>query len=340
MGHRVRAPSRRGFIKGWAGALGALALAGPGWRGAFAAGFPERNLDVVIPTREGGDADRLFRAFTSVWKSHLEAEFEPGFFPGASGRVGYEVYIRKRDPDAHNLLFGNMGPELAVIVVQKPDYSFPKDFRYFCRLDVDPSVLFVAADSRYRTIDEVVGAAKTRTLNVATSRLPHPASIGALLLAEHTGAGFNLVPLSGGRNTIAGVVTGEVDIGVLPSSGVAAAGAALRTLLVWNDANPMADRLDDAPTMNGHFGTSVPPLVSSRAFAIHSRAMEGYPDRFALLNATAKQAAADPAWPEAAAAAKQPLETLSYGGVDACDAAARSMIALATRYKGALSGAG
>ena len=31
---------------------------------AFAA-YPERNIDVIIPTREGGGADRLFRAFTS-----------------------------------------------------------------------------------------------------------------------------------------------------------------------------------------------------------------------------------------------------------------------------------
>ena len=43
-------------------------------------------------------------------------------------------------------------------------------------------------------------------------------------------AQFNMIPLAGGRNTIAGVVTGEMDFGVLPSGGIAAAGEAVRTL--------------------------------------------------------------------------------------------------------------
>ena len=32
-----------------------------------AAGYPERNISVYIPTREGGGADRNFRAFTCLW---------------------------------------------------------------------------------------------------------------------------------------------------------------------------------------------------------------------------------------------------------------------------------
>ena len=331
--------TRREFLQATSLTLGAMATGALSLGGrALAADFPERTIDVVIPTREGGGADRLFRAFSSVWKNHLGTELEPGFFPGASGQVGYEVYIGKRDADAHNLLFGNMGPELAVMVVQEPDYSFPEDFQYFCRLDVDPSILFVAADSPFQTVDDVVAEAKKRTLNVATSRLPHPASIGALLLGDHTGGSFNLVPLSGGRNTMTGVVTGEVDIGVLPTGNIVAAGDAVRTLLVWDDANPMPDKLSGAPTMNEHFGTDYPALVSSRAFAIHTKAMEEHPDRFEILNSTAKAAAEDPAWQEAAAEAKQALEILNYGGVEECNQAASSMIEVARQFKSLLTG--
>ena len=89
--------NRRSFLKTSA-AAGTMALAAPGI--ARAARYPERNISVIIPTREGGGADRNFRAFTSVWKEKLGAEFEPGFFPGASGRVGYEVYMGKNKPDA------------------------------------------------------------------------------------------------------------------------------------------------------------------------------------------------------------------------------------------------
>lgn len=327
---------RREFLQATSLTLGAMAFGGR----AMAADFPTQNFDVVIPTREGGGADRLFRAFAGVWKTYLDVELEPGFFPGAAGAVGYQVYLGKRDPNPHNLLFGNMGPELAVMVVQEPGYSYPEDFQYIARLDVDPSTMFVSADSPFQNVDDVIAAAKERVLNMSTSRLPHPASIGALLLAEHTGAQFNLVPLSGGKNTIAGVVTGEVELGVLPSGSVASAGEALRTLLVWDDKNPNPATLTNAPTMNDHFGTQAPPLVSSRAFGIHTATIEQFPDEVALLESTAKQAAEDPAWIEAAKAAKQPLEILKFGDRAACEAFAVGMIEQAKRYRGLLTGRG
>jgi tripartite-type tricarboxylate transporter receptor subunit TctC len=329
--------TRRHFLAGTAAVSGAAMLAGRGLP-AFAQSFPSRNIDVVIPTREGGGADRLYRSFTSIWKKYLKVDFEVGFFPGASGAVGYEVYVGKREPDGHNLLFGNMGPELAVMVVQNATYSFPDDFQYFAHVDIDPSVLYVRADSPFKTVDDVIAEAKKRTLSVATSRLPHPASIGMLLLADHTGAQVNLIPLSGGRNTIAGVVTGETDLGVLPSGSVAGAGEAVRSLAVWGDKNPLPKQLNNAPTVNEHFGTSFPALVSARAFAIHTRAITEYPERFELLQNTAKQTFDDAAWPEAAKKAGQPVELLSYGDLGACNKLAQGMIELAERYEGLLSG--
>ena len=129
----------------------------------------------------------------------------------------------KKAPDAYNLLFGNMGPELLNWVVKKP--SFPvKDCVYFGKIDSDPACIFVSAKSKFKTIDDIVAEGKKRQLNVGTSRLAHPASIGVLALAEHTGAKFNLIPLSGGKNTIAGALTGEVDFSALPASSVVVSG--------------------------------------------------------------------------------------------------------------------
>lgn len=80
--------TRRSLL-GTGAAAAALTLATPGVLRASA--FPERNFSVYIPTAEGGGADRNLRAFSSVWKTKLGVDFEPGFYPGASGRVGYEI---------------------------------------------------------------------------------------------------------------------------------------------------------------------------------------------------------------------------------------------------------
>ncbi len=90
---------------------------------ARAADYPDRKISVIIPTREGGGADRNFRAFSSIWKTKLGTDFEPGFFPGAKGRVGYEVYMGKNEPDAYSLIFGNMGPEVLNWAMEAPSFD-------------------------------------------------------------------------------------------------------------------------------------------------------------------------------------------------------------------------
>ena len=143
--------SRRQILKGSA-AVGALALGSGAVSSVRAADFPERNIDVVVPTREGGGADRNLRAFTAVWKNHLNTNFEPGFYPGASGRVGYEVYMGRFEADCHSLIFGNMGPELLNWVVEKPSFDID-DYLYWGRVDTDPGCVFVGAESTITSID-------------------------------------------------------------------------------------------------------------------------------------------------------------------------------------------
>jgi putative tricarboxylic transport membrane protein len=337
-----RAPSRRVFVRGGLAVAGAAGLSVSQFSGAFGAGFPDRNLKVYVPTREGGGADRNLRAFTGVWKKYLKTNFEPAFYPGAAGRVGYETYMGKAPADCYNLLFGNMGPEMLNWVVKKPTFSLD-DYQYFARVDVDPSVVFVRAKSPFRTIDDVIAEGKKRTLNVATSRLAHPASIGILAVGEHTGAKFNLIPLSGGKNTIAGVVTGEMDIGVLPSGSVSKKGVkVLRSLLVFDEKNRLGKRLSsfdvNAPAVNDHFGTKLPPLVSARAFAIQYAAMEKYPDRYKKLNDTILKVFDDPDYKKAVLKTKAPWENIRYGDAAACKAYAESITAIGERFKPLLTG--
>src|SRR3546814_5839923 len=88
--------TRRSFMAGTATLAGATVLTGAFSRPAWAA-YPERNIEILIPTAEGGGADRDVRIFTSVWKNHIDTNFEYAFFPGAAGQVGYEVFGRSEE---------------------------------------------------------------------------------------------------------------------------------------------------------------------------------------------------------------------------------------------------
>ena len=171
--------TRRRLLTGAAAAIAASHLPA-----ARAQGFPARNMRVVIPTGQGGGAERLARSFDEVWSKLLKASFEYSFYAGAAGQVGYETFVHKREKDGHNLLFGNMGPEMLMYALQNPKYKFPDDYFYFCRIDVDDSAIYVRADSPFKRIEAVVDEGKKRVVNVATSRIPHPASIGVLALGS------------------------------------------------------------------------------------------------------------------------------------------------------------
>ncbi len=316
-------------------AASALGLASPSVLRASA--YPERNLSVYIPTREGGGADRNFRAFTSIWKDKLGAEFEPGFYPGASGRVGYEIYMGKAEPDAYNLIFGNMGPEVLNWAVQAPTFDV-NDYFYFGRVDTDPGCAFVGAESAFESIEQIVEEGKKRTLTVGTSRMAHPASIGILALGEATGAKFNLIPLSGGKNTVAGAVTGEVDFSVLTSGSVISAGDSVRTMLVFGE-NKVGDALDNARSINDAFDMDLPEMLSSRAFGIHKAAADNHPDRFDKLVETFNATFEDPALLEAYVAARGTPEYLNQGGVEECAQFVTDMLELGERFKPLLTGA-
>jgi tripartite-type tricarboxylate transporter receptor subunit TctC len=107
--------SRRGFLAGTAAAGGLLTGSS---RGMAQAAYPRQNFRVIIPTGQGGGADRLARAFDDAWSKHLKHQFEYSFQAGAAGQVGYELFVKRTPADGHHMLFGNMGPEMIMYVVQ------------------------------------------------------------------------------------------------------------------------------------------------------------------------------------------------------------------------------
>jgi len=329
--------SRRGLLKGAGAVAGMGALTALPFGSAFAAGFPERNIKVFVPTREGGGADRNLRAFTGVWKKYLNTNFEPSFYPGAAGRVGYETYMGKAAADGHDLIFGNMGPEVLNWVVKKP--TFPLDsYFYFAQVDADPAVLFVSDKSKLKNVDDIVAEGKKRTLSCATSRLAHPASLGTLALGAKTGASFNLVPLSGGRNTRAGVATGEVDFGCLPASSVVAQ-KNLKVVALFDDTNKLADRMPDATIVNDHFKMDLPPLIAgARAFGIKTAAAEKFPDHYKALISSLEKVFPDPDYKTAVVKTKAPWELIGYGDRKACADYVENITRIGTEYKSLLTG--
>lgn len=338
MGSFEKELDRRMLLKGSAAAFGAAAMSSMPFSSAFAAKFPERNVRVFVPTREGGGADRLNRTVTGIWKKYIGVNFEASFFPGAAGRVGYEKYMGLAKDDGHDLLFGNMGPEVLNWVVKAPTFDL-NTFQYFAQVDADPGILFVSRKSKFKTIDDIIAEGKKRTLNVGVSRLAHPATLGMLALGRHTGAKFNPIPLSGGKNTRAGVATGEMDFGALPSGGIVNRAKSFKVLLMMSHENPLPGRSDNAPVMNKHFNMNMPSLIAgARAYGIKKSVIDKHPENFKLLEDTLKKVFPDPAFKKAYAKTKSPWEFVGYRSPAQAAEYAKGIAEVGKEFKSLLSG--
>lgn len=332
-----KGPTRRAALKagGAATVAGLIALSR---RPASAqAKFPSRKFSVIIPTGQGGGAERLARPFADAWAKQIGQPFEFEFHAGAAGQVGYTLYVQKRERDGHNLLFGNMGPEMIMYATQNPSYNFPGDYFYFCRTDTDDSCVFVRRQSPFKKIEDVVAEAKKRSLNVATSRIPHPASIGILALGQATSSKFNLIPFQGGNPTQVAVLSGEVDVGVLPITGIVKLTDQFKVLGVFNKNNALAKYSEDAPSINAVFGTSIPDLYSARSWAVHTEFATKNPDAYKLLEESARKVATDPAYIDAAVKNGETRESLTYGDRKSCEEYAKAMVELANQYRAILT---
>ena len=325
--------ARRRFLK-----YSVAGLAASGFSAnTMAADFPERALQIYIPTAAGGGADRIFRNFGGVWKDELPGEFEPSFYPGAAGRVGYETYMGKASDDCHDLIFGNMGPEVLNWVVKEP--SFPvDDYFYFMMVDADPGCIYVSDKGNMKTLDDVIAEGKKRTLTVATSRLAHPASLGLLVLASKTGMQVNLIPMSGGKNTRNGVLTGEVDIGVLPATS-AMGRKGLTVVGLFDEVNAVPEIMPGAVLINTEHALGIPTLpAGARAFGIKKAAADKYPERVQQLLDTGMKVFDDPAYKTAVQEGNGAWEFVKSGGPDECKTYVDNITTVGKEYRDFLTG--
>lgn len=254
-------------------------------KGENADDYPEKNIQVIIPTSEGGAMDRAVRSFTNVWKEELGVDFESRFYEGASGQVGYEFFMNA-PTDGYSLLAGNIGPEVMMYGLQEPDYNFPGDYVYFATMDADPAVIWVQKDSPFQSIEDLIEEAKKRPVTIATSRYPHPATLAALILAEETGAQFNIISYGGGSAARTAGITGEVDAVTSHLSSSLDLSSDLKFLIMFNEENYWEDISDSAPTPKDAFNLDIPNLGANRAWGVHAEFIEQYPERYELLKTT------------------------------------------------------
>ena len=181
---------------------------------ALAQPYPAKPAKIVVGYTPGGSNDVLAR----VVAKHLQDTWKQPFVvenkPGASGQIGADTGA-KATPDGYTLV---VIPN-DVLTVQPHMYpKFPfdpmNDVQPVATLGTVPIALVVNANSPYKTVAELIAAAKAKpgTLNYASSGAGGPQHMSAEMFMLLTGTKMVHVPYKGNAPAITDLLGGQVDI--------------------------------------------------------------------------------------------------------------------------------
>src|ERR1044072_1621824 len=124
--------------------------------------YPQRTVEVVVPYAPGGGTDNLMRMITGIIDENKwsPVPMNVNNRAGGSGAIGYNYLINKKG-DANTLARAT-----PMIVSGKSEGRLPGDHRdamtILMIVAIDELMLSVRTESPYKTIDDLVKAARAR----------------------------------------------------------------------------------------------------------------------------------------------------------------------------------
>lgn len=177
--------------------------------GAFA-GYPEKPITLLVPYTAGGNVDMLARGLAPALEEELGVKIIVTPTPG--GMVATMKMLQSK-PDGYTLLIGNQ-----TIFAMRP---FMQKTRFkagavtpVCSVALPVHVLGVNKDGAYKTLDDVIAAAKARPGMVSVALLGRGGlhEIMAVMVMRELGIDLKFVPFNSGPEQVTALRGGHVDL--------------------------------------------------------------------------------------------------------------------------------
>ncbi|MCR0983853.1 Bug family tripartite tricarboxylate transporter substrate binding protein [Roseomonas populi] len=228
------------------GAAAATLLAG----GARAQrGYPERSVRIIVPWAPGGAVDTTARRIAQRLSEGTGQAFVVENRSGATGTIGTAEAARQA-PDGYNLLAIDNTYAVMPYVFRQLPFDHANGFELVTVMTFTPTILAVGAKSPYRTLGEVIAAAKKdpEKLTYGTGGIGSSLHFGMEAFQQAAGMKLLHVPFRGGGDADTACVSGQVDMVLTSlSSGVGNVKGGLMRAIAFSGSE-RATELPDVPT--------------------------------------------------------------------------------------------
>jgi len=173
--------------------------------------WPSKPITYIVPFGAGGTTDVLARLVTQKAGPALGTTFVIENKPGAGGSTGSDI-VAKATPDGYTIQGGTISSHaINVSLYPKLPYDPVKNFQPITMIGSMPNVLVVRADSPYKSIQDVIAAAKSKpgTLNYASSGNGTSQHLSGVFFEQMTGGKLVHVPYKSSAESLNAILGGQ-----------------------------------------------------------------------------------------------------------------------------------
>lgn len=250
--------------------------------------FPEKPVRLVVPFSPGGGTDIVARSLGAEMSKDLGQPVIVENKPGAGTIIGTDA-VAKSAPDGYTMVVSTVAHSVNPSLMAKMPYSTEKDFAPIILIARSPNILVVRADSPYKSVKDILAAAKASPgkLTYASNGIGTSAHLSGELLKHLAKVDLVHVPYRGAGPVITDLLGGQIDIYFSTAAAVGGHidSGKLRALAVTS-----AERSAGHPDVPTVAEAGVPGFQFDGWYALFAPA--GTPPAIvARLNASAKKAA-------------------------------------------------
>ena len=172
--------------------------------------YPTKPIHIIVPLTPGSGADIAGRIIGQRLNEHWKQPVIVENRPGAGGQIGTAAVV-KAEPDGHTLLVQSSSHAANPAIYKSLPYDPLKDLADVAILGRTPYVMVSAANGPYKTLKDVIQAAKAKPAEIpfASAGVGTSTHLAAEYLVALAGLKMLHVPFKGSPDAIQDVLGGR-----------------------------------------------------------------------------------------------------------------------------------
>ncbi len=173
--------------------------------------YPSKNINLVVPFSAGGGTDAVARKLGSLMEKELGTSVIIVNKTGGAGAVGM-TYGATQKKDGYTVTM--ITREIVSLPLMNLSPISYKNFDLVSLVNMDPAIVLVEKDSKYKNFEDLVADAKANPEKIKFASTAKP-NFYALAIENATGVKFNHIPYNGAGEVIPALLGKHADFSLV-----------------------------------------------------------------------------------------------------------------------------